>query len=960
MTNAVIVVSLDPKVSSIIVASANPTIAGSTVSWKVNFDKSVTGVDSSDFALVQTGTVTGATITSVTGSGSTWTVTANAGSGAGSLGLNLIDDDSIRTSTGYKLGGNGNGNGNFTGEVYTVSATATTLVDFHMDDASWSGAANEVVDSAVGYHGTAGSLSVTKPTTASATPAISGNPGTCGYGVFNRTNKDFVQLPASFPNLGSTGSAFTITAWIRTSNNALSGQRIFIDDENNSGGYGFSLADGGTGKLRFYSRGTPSSLILDTANVIANNTWFFVAAVVDVPNKTKRIYVFNTSGILLANVGATWSESSFGFDTGNASFGGETNTSGERSNSFGFSGYIDELQVFQGALPQSSLQALLLRTRTCSVVPIVQANPVDFNCVETGQSALTGHINTKLSGTSFTFDVIALKDTNNDGIADTVQTGYASDVNRVVSVELVDGSGSTACSLRSPLSPTVSQTFTFLKTSQPSEQGRKSSAAFTVSKAYQTLRCRVTDATRSPSVVGCSTDSFAVRPTNFTVSSSLNSASFVKTGGSFSVTAASNVVGYNGSPNVNNSKLTAHTGAVQIGILSGTFDYADPATGAAIGVDFGYSEVGYFNLLAQAVYDDVFTELDAINGDCSNDFSNSLVSGKYGCKFGNTVSVSNIGRFIPDHFDVTYNTPVFTPSCNSFTYVGQPVKYATNPVATITAKNNESDITKNYTGSYWKINPAHSTYGIVPSYTEASQSITVLNSNVPVAVDTGNGTGTLRFADTTSNILAVTRGNPLAPFDAEIALNFTLQDTDGVTAINNPMHFGTASAGAGISFTNGHKDMLWGRLVLQNAFGSELVPLQTPLFSEFFDGTNFVKNVEDDVTALNLASQLSLSNPTTSGGAAKAGNAIMNIGSAGSSQASLSSLNLTGGDAGLSFSAPGSGNTGYIDITGIFAGLPWLLFDWDHDGNHNDSPSSRASFGIYEGNTRQIYKREVY
>ena len=73
-----------------------------------------------DFALVQAGGVSGASITSVTGSGTTWTVNANTGSGTGTLGLNLVDNDSI-TSGGVPLGGAGAGNGNFTGEVYTVS-----------------------------------------------------------------------------------------------------------------------------------------------------------------------------------------------------------------------------------------------------------------------------------------------------------------------------------------------------------------------------------------------------------------------------------------------------------------------------------------------------------------------------------------------------------------------------------------------------------------------------------------------------------------------------------------------------------------------------------------------------------------------------------------------------------------------------------------------------------------------
>ena len=109
------------SVSSINRASTNPTEPATVVSWTVIFSASVSGVDAADFTLVQAGGVTGASITSVTGSGTTWTVTANTGSGTGTLGLNLIDDDSIYDSGSIPLGGAGAGNGNFTGEVYTVS-----------------------------------------------------------------------------------------------------------------------------------------------------------------------------------------------------------------------------------------------------------------------------------------------------------------------------------------------------------------------------------------------------------------------------------------------------------------------------------------------------------------------------------------------------------------------------------------------------------------------------------------------------------------------------------------------------------------------------------------------------------------------------------------------------------------------------------------------------------------------
>ena len=116
-----------PSVQSINRANDNPTNL-SSVDWTVTFSESVTGVDSSDFALVQSGGVTGASITSVTGSGATYTVTANTGTGNGTLGLNLSDNDSIVDAGGNSLRASGGGaDGSFTGQVYTIDKTGPSV-----------------------------------------------------------------------------------------------------------------------------------------------------------------------------------------------------------------------------------------------------------------------------------------------------------------------------------------------------------------------------------------------------------------------------------------------------------------------------------------------------------------------------------------------------------------------------------------------------------------------------------------------------------------------------------------------------------------------------------------------------------------------------------------------------------------------------------------------------------------
>ena len=78
-----------------------------TVVYTVTFNESVTGVDevtlTHDFALVTSGSVSGAAISSITGSGAVYTVTISGISGTGTLGLNLVDDGTIRDADGNPL-----------------------------------------------------------------------------------------------------------------------------------------------------------------------------------------------------------------------------------------------------------------------------------------------------------------------------------------------------------------------------------------------------------------------------------------------------------------------------------------------------------------------------------------------------------------------------------------------------------------------------------------------------------------------------------------------------------------------------------------------------------------------------------------------------------------------------------------------------------------------------------------
>ena len=350
-------------------------------------------------------------------------------------------------------------------------------------------------------------------------------------------------------------------------------------------------------------------------------------------------------------------------------------------------------------------------------------------------------------------------------------------------------------------------------------------------------------------------------------------------------------------------------------LQNGSIALTDFSGGSATVTNASYSEVGNFTLQADAV--DYLAPGINIQG------SGGLV-----------------GRFTPHHFAVSLNTPSFaTANSGGFTYIGEPFGYTVSPVITVSAQNKQNIVTTNYTGDWWKLSES-TLDGKTYSSASGTLDLNLLPSSDPVVLENiGTGKGTITFS--TGSGLAFQRSGPVAPFDAEISLSINVQDADGIAATANPVSFGTASAGNGIAFDNG-KEMRYGRLVMNNAYGSELLDLPVPYFAEYFNGSDFVTNSADSSTPV---SSITLISGTTT------------------FSPSFSSTTLVGGDGGLALAAPGEGNDGYLDLTTDLSLLNWLQYDWDNsdganNGPYDDNPSCRATFGIYKGSPRLIYQRE--
>ena len=305
-----------------------------------------------------------------------------------------------------------------------------------------------------------------------------------------------------------------------------------------------------------------------------------------------------------------------------------------------------------------------------------------------------------------------------------------------------------------------------------------------------------------------------------------------------------------------------------------------------------------------------------------------------------------VGRFYPHHFDTEV-----TQGCNTFTYSGQPFR-----VKAI-AKNNLAvpDTTLNYTGIFAK------------DTTVSNAGVTTLFSNNTIQGGTGASGG--QYINGEGQTSLVTSATP-------ITYTFTNKDTIPDDIVLRAQDADTSTA-TGINEAS--VQIRSGRLRLENAFGSELTDLTMPINAEFYsDNTliydpstpasiaatqaddGFILNTDDSCTTFDVTAS-SFTNYT---------------GNLSASDTSLTSTGIISSGLGeITFSAPGTGNEGSVNLLlNSTSTSSWLTYNWNIDCDNADGdddittgidaglcgPYGTASFGLYRGDDRIIYQREVF
>lgn len=587
---------------------------------------------------------------------------------------------------------------------------------------------------------------------------------------------------------------------------------------------------------------------------------------------------------------------------------------------------------------------------SCAAVTPPPSSPAALNAVDVGAHPVAGKITTKSSGAAFNLDLHALN---------AARTGTDTAINGDILVDLLVNTqpGVALDANNCPANATVLAVGTVTLAS-----GKATASMGAIADAWRDARVRMRyPASGAASLTACSTDNFAIKPatlsaiashadwqtagvTTTLANSGASGGAIHKAGKPFTLRVtgynANNVVtgNYSGSPTAVATCVLPASGC-----FAGALDVGAYSTnaGTAVSHTASYSEVG---AISAVFTDSAWASVDA--GDTA-----ASCAGHHVCS-----GAIQIGRFVPDHFDIATNTAAFAPACGSFTYLGQPFGFDTGsaaaPLWTVSARNAGGTLTRNYSGNLFKISAASVTG---QAWGAASGTVAAVGTLPAVSVtDLGGGLGSLLFsvgAPAGGGGLAFSRATPLAPFDASLTLAASVADSEGVTHAANPYQHGGIGFDDGNAATTSDAQMRFGRLRLTNAVGSELLPLPLPLIAQHWDGQGYASNSLDYCT--------SISSPTLTFFSQSADNQL----ASGETVASFNAT-LVAGNGNLRFTAPGAGNFGFMDVS--VAAPAWLRFNWDGvdqggDGNLlDDAPRARASFGKRRGSDKVIIRREMY
>ena len=420
----------------------------------------------------------------------------------------------------------------------------------------------------------------------------------------------------------------------------------------------------------------------------------------------------------------------------------------------------------------------------------------------------------------------------------------------------------------------------------------------------------------------------------------------------------------------------------------------------------GINEVGIFDLAAELVDDNINRR--AINY-FDSDFTNYLaIQGVAG-------GARNVGRIYPNNFELISSS--FGPRVNQamvcamtspFTYMGED--FGIN--FQIQAKNLQGVTTQNYVDDFAKLKSFAEldmrAIVDVASAPDIDLTARLVNTSVPTNFDQNQADkwelGVLSLSGD-MNVARLVDGEDAPLTNVKISFNpndNNVNDSavDDLNAANDvlldvfdiDLDDGSPDVdplvGPWQYAEIGSHEFRYGRLLVENAYGSEFEDLDIGIGIEYYDGTNFVVNDADSCTAIGLtfpAAQLDFvagsyedyGGPDTF----EAGDTLIENGD----DATVTvfqgrTARLADGDADedndtdrpFFTTAPLNEETGrvLVELDLSIISLPFLQYDWRTAGevydeepegaNYDDNPRGIIEFGSYRGHDRVLNWKEIY
>ncbi|MDN4693392.1 hypothetical protein QYZ44_11760 [Vibrio parahaemolyticus] len=347
-----------------------------------------------------------------------------------------------------------------------------------------------------------------------------------------------------------------------------------------------------------------------------------------------------------------------------------------------------------------------------------------------------------------------------------------------------------------------------------------------------------------------------------------------------------------------------------------SLDFSSEEAKAGKTVEYVWDEVGSLNLKTKATY--LGMELDEYD--------------------------VTVGRFYPKYFKVVDSSWTY-PESQSFAYMNQPFDAVEFSVEALNA--NKAAI-KNYAGFTTKAEfnlddiDRYSGRFDAPSFGAGSWSN---ESDKSIGEFSISNSGQCIGSACWNKDLG---GNyPDGPFNSVIG---TAKSEIGLIYTNNadPVEY-ISNEGSNSRLVK-QPDIRFGRIDLDDVGGNQGLTLHVPLRVEYWNGSRFIANPNDNQTDVKgvTAAETHIW-PTGAGATPKA----VTLG-AGGEVASGSSRSVTATQA-----EPYRQQTRvWLDLDDSTNGLPWLKYNWDNKNAGEENPSSVVTFGIHRGNDRVIYRGE--